>query len=219
MEVSATPRETLIVHAPASAFAPGVRSALTALRYKLVTPSEAEPLEDETGPMRAALRIVDDRELEQVPLETGPRPRPLVLLTRHRGPPTTDARAVGIVRRRARLQPLYELIQRATEAHPRCVPRAPTDLPFRAVRGERFWAGAIRSLSEKGCRVLGTRGLEPDLRVELTFPIPGGGMVNVPAQPLAIREDHAILVFRGSFGTTREAIAGYVAERLSTLQR
>jgi hypothetical protein len=217
MKLSVTPRETFIVHAPASAFAPGVRSALTGLGYQLVTPSEAEPLDAETGPLRPALRIVDDRQLDQVPFETGPEPRPLLLLTRHRGPPTTDVRAVGIVRRRARLQPLYELIQRATEANPRRVPRAPTDLPVRAVRDERCWAGAIRSLSEKGCRVLGTRGLESALRVELTFPIPGSGMVHVPAQPVAIREDHAILVFRGSFGRTREAIAGYVAERLSTL--
>ena len=217
MQVSATPRETLIVHAPASAFAPGVRSALTDLGYKLVTPSEAEPLVEETGPLHPALRIVDDRQLEQVPFETGPQARPLVLLTRHRGAPTTDARAVGIVRRRARLQPQYALIQGATETHPRSVPRVPTDLPVRAVRDERCWAGAIRCLSEKGCRVLGTRGLEPALRVELTFPIPGSGMVNVPAQPLAIRDDHAILVFRGSFGRTREAIARYVAERLASL--
>jgi hypothetical protein len=217
MAVCATPRETLVVHAPASAFAPGVRSALSALGYKLVTPSEAETLDEETGPLRPALRIVDDRQLEQLPFETGPQARPLLLLTRHRGPLTTDARAVGIVRRRARLQPLYELIQAATEAHPRRVPRVPTDLPVHVERDERYWAGAIRCLSEKGCRVLGTRGLEPSRRVELSFPIPSSGMLRVPAQPLAIREDHAILVFRGSFGSTREAIASYVAERLSTL--
>jgi hypothetical protein len=215
------PRVTVVVHAPAKAFAPGVQSALVRLGYNLITPRTAASLGCAPGPgtLSPTLRIVDDRELERVPVETGPDPLPIVLLTRHRGDATMDARAVGTVRRRARLQPLYEILQRVTEPHPRSVPRTETDLPVHALRDGRCWAGAIRSLSEKGCRVRGTRGLERDLRVDLSFPIPGTGMVEIPAQARAVRDDHAILVFRGASAPTREAIAGYVAQRLAASDR
>lgn len=209
-------RVTVAVYAPARAFAPGVQSALVRLGYNLITPRTAEDLGGGDGPLCPTIRIVDDRELDHAPLETGPEALPIVLLVGHRGPVVSDARAVGAVRRRARLEPLYEVLQRALERHPRSVPRTATALPVRALRGERCWAGAIRSLSEKGCLVQGARGLERDLRVDLCFPIPGNGMITVPAQASDVRDDgHATLLFRDASRETRRAIAGFVAEQLA----
>lgn len=212
MEQAVPSRVTVTVHAPARAFAPGVQGALARLGYHLV-PAAAQA-EGSVGALRPAIRIVDDRELDRAPLEAGPAALPLVLLTGHRGPATTDARAVGTVRRRARLEPLFDILQRALERHPRSVPRAATALPVRALRGERCWAGAIRSLSEKGCLVQGARGLEPDLRVDLCFPIPGTGLITVPAQASQIRDDGHVLIFRDASREIRRAIAGYVASQL-----
>lgn len=215
MERSPDPRVTVTVYAPARAFAPGVQTALTRLAYNLITPKTAEEQGAGSGPLSPAIRIVDDRELDQVPLETGPEALPIVLLVGHRGPVVSDARAVGTVRRRAKLEPLYDVLQRALERHPRSVPRAETTLPVRALRGERAWAGAIRQLSEKGCLVQGARGIEPDLRVDLCFPIPGAGLLTVPAQASDVRPDGATLVFRDACQETRKAIAGYVADQLA----
>lgn len=215
MEQPLEPRVTVAVYAPARAFAPGVQSALVRLGYNLITPTTAEGLSGENAPLRPTIRIVDDRELDGAPLEAGTDALPLVLLVGHRGPVTTDARAVGSVRRRAKLEPLFDVLQRALERHPRAVPRTETALPVRALRGERCWAGAIRSLSEKGCRVQGARGLQPDLRVELSFPLPGTGMITVPAQASQVRESEAILLFRDASAETRRAIAGYVADQLA----
>ena len=147
MEEKLAPRVTVAVHAPPRAFAPGVQHALLRLGYNLVTPDAADALAREPGPLRPALRIVDDRQLDRAPLETGAGALPLVLLVGRGRLSASDARAVGSVRRRARLEPLFEVFQRTLEATPRSVPRAPTSLPVRALRGERAWAGAIRSLS------------------------------------------------------------------------
>jgi hypothetical protein len=217
MERHPEARLTVTVYAPARAFAPGVQTALVRLGYNLITPRTGEGQDDAwDGPLCPSIRIVDDREIDQVPLEAGPEALPMILLVGHRGPVVSDARAVGTVRRRARLGPLYEVLQRALERHPRSVPRAETTLPVRALRGERAWAGAIRSLSEKGCLVQGARGLEPDLRVDLCFPIPGTGLLTVPAQAADVREDgRTTLVFRDACRTTRDAIAGYVTDQLA----
>ncbi|MDX1650031.1 MAG: PilZ domain-containing protein [Myxococcota bacterium] len=216
MEHSPGTRVTVTVHAPARAFAPGVQTALMRLGYNLITPRTAEELGEGAAALQPAIRIVDDRELDQVPLETGPEALPIVLLVGHRGPVVSDARAVGTVRRRAKLNPVYEVLQRALEHHPRSVPRAETTLPVRALRGERAWAGAIRSLSEKGCLVQGARGLEPDLRVDLCFPIPGTGLLTVPAQASDVRPDgRTTLIFRDACQETRKTIAGYVVDQLA----
>lgn len=215
MEEKLAPRVTVAVHAPPRAFAPGVRQALLRLGYDLVTPDTALALARKPGPLRPALRIVDDRQLDRAPLETGAGALPLVLLVGRGRLAASDARAVGSVRRRARLEPLFEVFQRALEATPRSVPRAPTSLPLRALRGERAWAGAIRSLSEKGCLVEGARGIERDLRVELCFPIPGRGLIHVPAQASQRRRDgRVVLVFRDASRRTREAISGFVHDQL-----
>jgi len=207
-------RGTIAIYAPARAFAPGAQNALVRLGYKLVTARTAERFrQDEIlGPV---VRIVDDRQLDQVPIEPGGAGLPMILLTGARGQATTDARAVGTVRRRARLRDIYEVLQRTLEDQPRAVPRVPDAIPARCSRQGRSWTAAIRSLSEKGCLVQSWSELERDLRVELCFPLANRGLVHVPAQPSYEDGQCTGLVFRGTTDTTRAAIAEYVAARLA----
>ena len=143
-----TPRATVAIHAPARAFAPGTQTALVRLGYRLISAETAADHEEDDDWCRPAIRIVDDRQLESVPLEGNGNGIPLILLTGHRGPLASDARAVGTVRRRARVNELYALLQRALEPWPRTVPRVPAALSARCKRGNHGWAAAIRSISE-----------------------------------------------------------------------
>ncbi len=206
-------RLTLVIHAPGQAFAPGAQNALVRLGYNLVTATTATRLGAGT-PLRPLLRIVDDRQLDLLPVMGPGAELPLILLTGARGPVISDARAAGIVRRRAKLRDLYPLLQRALETHPRDVPRVDDAIPARASRDGREWMGLIRSLSEKGCLLESTTALEKDLRVELSFPLASRGVVRIPAQPSYIEGPRTGLVFRGASELARTVIADYVASRL-----
>lgn len=215
MEPTATPRAIVAIHAPPRAFAPGTQTALDRLGYQLI-PAEtnAHPAEDD-GSHRPNIRIVDDRQLERVPLESNGEGVPLILLTGHRGPLANDSRAVGAVRRRARIHELFTLLQRALEPWPRTVPRVSAALPARCRRGNHGWAAAIRSISEKGCLLLSTERLEPDKRLDLCFALPKAGLMWLPAQPSYVNGKQAGLVFRDSSGRSRSAIAEFVTAQLT----
>jgi hypothetical protein len=206
-------RLTVVVHAPGQAFAPGTQSALVRLGYNLVTAATATRL-GRGSQLCPLLRIVDDRQLEELPFEEPGKELPMILLTGARGPGTTDARAAGIVRRRAKLRDLYPLLQRSLEPHPRSVPRVADAIPARATRDGRAWTGLIRSLSEKGCLIESATALEKDLRVELSFPLASRGVVRIAAQPAYVDGSRAGLVFRGASDLARTTIADYVSSRL-----
>jgi hypothetical protein len=95
------------------------------------------------------------------------------------------------------------------------VPRVPTALSARCTRGNHGWAAAIRSISEKGCLLQSTEHLEPDQRLDLCFALPTEGLVQIPAQPLYVREKQAGLVFRDTSERSRSAIASYVSAQLT----
>ena len=204
---------TLVIYAPGQAFAPGTQNALVRLGYNLVSGPTAARL-GHASLLRPVLRIVDDRQLAEVPLAGAGAELPMILLTGARGAPTSDARAVGSVRRRAKLRQLFPLLQRALEPIPREVPRILDVIPARATRDGREWSGLIRSLSEKGCLLESASGLEKDLRVELSFPLAGRGVVRLPAQPAYVDGARAGLIFRGASEIARSTIADYVASRL-----
>jgi hypothetical protein len=206
-------RPTLVVHASGQAFAPGAQNALVRLGYHLVSAATAERLLRQ-GSLRPLLRLVDDRQLQELPLEKPGTELPILLLTGTRGPLPCDARATGMVRRPARLRDLFPLLQRALEANPRGVPRVVDAIPARASREGRHWSGLIRSLSEKGCLLEGARDLERDLRVDLSFPLASRGVMRVQAQPAYEAGPGAGLVFRGASDLARSAIADYVSSRL-----
>jgi len=211
MDSTESPRSTVAIHAPARAFAVGTQTALVRLGYNLV---QEETPEEEDDRCQPSIRIVDDRQLEKVPLENNGQAIPIILLTGHRGPLANDSRAVGVVRRRARVNELFALLQRALEPCPRSVPRIPASLPARCTRGNHGWVGAIRSISEKGCLLQSTENLEPDRRIDLCFALPREGLLQVPAQPSYMDGKVAGLVFRDTSEQTRSAIAGYVTSRL-----
>jgi hypothetical protein len=213
MDPTEKPRATVAIHAPARAFAIGTETALARLGYHLIRAEAAEHDHDDRS--QFSIRIVDDRQLEEVPLESNGQAIPIILLAGHRGPVASDARAVGIVRRRARLNEVFALLQRALEANPRTVPRIPASLPARCTRGNHGWAGAIRSISEKGCLLHSTEPLVPDRRVDLCFALPRAGLLQIPAQPAHLDGKLAGLVFRDTSEQTRSAIAGYVTTQLT----
>jgi hypothetical protein len=215
MEPTQTPRATVAVHAPARAFAPGTQTALVRLGYRLISAeTAAEPSEGDDW-RRPAIRIVDDRQLASVPLENNGNGIPLILLTGHRGPLASDSRAVGTVRRRARVNELFALLQHALEPWPRTVPRIPAALPARCKRGNHGWAAAIRSISEKGCLLQSTERLEPEKRLDVCFALPNEGLIQLPAQPSYVSGKRAGLIFRDTSQQTASAIANYVNAQLT----
>jgi hypothetical protein len=213
MDLTEALRATVAIHAPARAFALGTQTALVRLGYHLVSAETAARHSDDDW-CRPAIRIVDDRQLEKVPLEGNGRGVPIILLARHRGPLAGDSRAVGTVRRRAGVNELFALLQRALEPWPRAVPRVSAALPARCTRGNHGWAGAIHSISEKGCLLHSTERLEPDRRVDLYFALPKDGLLQLPAQPSYVHGKMAGLVFRDSSERSRSAIANYVTSQL-----
>jgi hypothetical protein len=214
MESTATPRAIVAIHAPARAFAPGTQTALDRLGYQLVSAEVREPGEGDDS-LRPQIRIVDDRQLERIPLEANGEGVPLILLTGHRGPLASDSRAVGTVRRRAQVYDLFTLLQRALEPWPRTVPRVAAALPARCRRGNHGWAAAIRSISEKGCLLLSTERLEPDKRLSVYFTLPSEGLMQLPAQPSYVNGKRAGLVFRDASERSRSAIANFVNSQLT----
>ncbi len=215
MDSAETPRATVAIHAPARAFAPGTQTALARLGYQLVSAETAANHSENGDWCRPAIRIVDDRQLESVPLENNGNGIPLILLTGHRGPLASDSRAVGTVRRRARVNELFALLQRALEPWPRTVPRVAAALPARCKRGNHGWAAAIRSISEKGCLLLSTERLEPEKRLSIYFTLPREGLIELPAQPSYVSGKRAGLVFRDTSERARSAIAKYVNSQLT----
>ncbi len=212
MDSRDNPRVTVALHAPAQAFATGTETALVRLGYHLVRAETAE-LDDERS--QPSIRIVDDRQLEKVPLEGNGQTIPIILLTGHRGPLASDARTVGTVRRRARLNEIFELLQHTLETTPRTVPRIPASLPARCTRGNHGWAGAIRSISEKGCLLHSTERLVPERRIDLYIALPSAGILQIPARPSYVDGKRAGIVFRGTSEQARSAIANYVTAQLT----
>ena len=214
MDSAETSRATVAIHAPARAFAPGTLTAMARLGYRLVSAETAARHTDDDG-WRPAIRIVDDRQLESIPLESNGNGIPLILLTGHRGPLARDSRAVGTVRRRARVNELFALLQRALEPWPRTVPRVPAALPARCKRGNHGWAAAIGSISEKGCLLLSTERLEPEKRLDVCFALPREDLMQLPAQPSYVSGKRAGLVFRDTSEQSRSVIANYVNTQLT----
>ena len=212
-------RITVAIDAPDRAFAGGVQTALTRLGYNLISERTAGHQDEEQGPLAPRLRIMDDR---RTPKKSGLLGHlPMILLTGAQADPALRAKdlnglVIGVVRRRARLTRLYELLQTAFEACPRSVPRVEDALPARATRGHESWTGAIRSISEKGCLLQSSASLENDQRIELCFPLAGNGLVQIPAQASYQAGDRTGLVFDETIpDTTRRALAEYVTARLA----
>ena len=214
MDPTEAPRATVAVHAPPRAFAHGTQTALVHLGYHLISAETAARHSNDDW-CRPSIRIVDDRLLETVPLDGEEGKLPIILLIGPSEPLASDPRAVGTVRRRARVNDLYALLQRTLEPRPRSVPRVSAALPARCIHGNHGWAAAIRSISEKGCLLQSTERLEPDRRLDLCFALPRAGLMHLSAQPSYVRGKRAGLAFRDAPEQSRTAIADYVTTQLT----
>ena len=108
------PRITVAVDAPDRAFAQGVQTALTRLGYNLISRRTAGRQDGEQGPLAPRLLIMDDRRIPKKGSVLGHLP--VILLSGAREDLSLRAEGlndlvVGVVRRRARLAPIYELLQ------------------------------------------------------------------------------------------------------------
>ena len=129
---------------------------------------------------RPDVRIVDERQLAEVPDEL--EPAPIVVLSGELGVTGADSRIVGAVRRPAGMHELYRLIQQVTEATPRSTPRVPTHLPGRCVREGREWHVSILSLSENGCLVRTPEPVPLGGELTLRFDLPRAEGLEIRAE-------------------------------------
>lgn len=212
-------RVTVAVDAPSRAFAPGVQTALKRLGYNLV--SKRKTSDGDEGPdiPAAQILIVDERRIaESDPSSTR---LPMILLTGAQEEAALrdsklDDLAVGVVRRRARLAPLYELLQSTFEDRPRSVPRVEDALPARATGRRMVWTGAIRSISEKGCLLESSEALLEDGLLEICFPLANQGLIHILASATYQAGKGTGLVFDETTSEeTRRALADYVTDRLA----
>jgi hypothetical protein len=199
------PRFAIASHAADSDYAPTSRVLLWKLGYALLPPEEAGT---------PALRVVREDRLDEVP---GPTGEPIILLTRARKPNPRDPRVVGTVRRPAGLHELYRLLQAATQAHPRAVPRVPCELrAFADTEGHRFPL-TVTSLSENGCLVRGDRLPSLDTRLELDIELPWGERVGGPAVAAYEQGDQLGLVFHDIKLAERKKLVRAVTQLLERL--
>lgn len=206
----------IAVHAGARALLASTRSALTQLGYQLVA-VDSEPGDDSSRP---SLRIVDERNLSQVPAYHNEPGTPIVLLMglRSRTPVnrSDDPRIIGRVTQPAALTPLYGLLQAGLEEYPRRVPRVTTRLPARWSRRSRSSTGAVVSLSEGGCLLrTSEKGIGVGTQVELDFSLPAAGQLSLAALCIHGRGADLGLRFRDAPCDARQAIGGFVSDALA----
>jgi hypothetical protein len=192
-------------HASDSDYAPTSRVLLGKLGYELVAPEEART---------PALRVVRDDRLGEV---TAPTVEPIILLTRARKGRHADPRVLGTVRRPAGLHELYRLIQAATEAHPRSVPRVPCALRAQAQGDGQSWALTVTSISENGCLVAGERRPPLDIKLAIEIELPWGERVGGPAVAAYEQGDGLGLVFHDIKLAERKKLAKAVTRLLERL--
>jgi hypothetical protein len=207
------PHHLIVSHASPDAYAPMTRPILAKLGYAILMPEEYESL----GAVRTAgppmLRIVDERQLAEVPDDA--ISVPLIVLTGRHGVTGADSRIIGAVRRPAGMHELFRLIQQVTEETPRSTPRIPTHLHARCRRDDREWGCTVLSLSENGCLVRTPEPLLLGARVELSFSLPRTGAIALEAETAYQLVPDVGMIFHAIPARQREAIASFVTATLA----
>lgn len=199
----------VVSHAPPESYAPMARALLQRLGYELLSPEEFEELAEAQQPKRPDVRIVDERQLGEVPDEL--EPTPIVVLSGEFGVTGADSRIVGAVRRPAGMHELYRLIQQVTEPTPRETPRVPTHLQARCRLTDRDWQVSILSLSENGCLVRSPESLPLGASLELDFELPRTERLHVVAEAGYQLLPDVGLLFRQLAVQQRRAIQAFVS--------
>jgi hypothetical protein len=207
------PHHLIVSHAAPDAYAPMTRAILAKLGYAILMPDEYESLGAARGVQPPILRIVDERQLAEVPEDSVPLP--LIVLTGRHGVTGADSRIVGAVRRPAGMHELFRLIQQVTEETPRSTPRVPTHLHARCRRDGREWGCSVLSLSENGCLVRSPEPLMLGARVEISFSLPRSGALSLEAETAYQLVPDVGMIFHAIPARQREAIADFVTATLA----
>lgn len=205
------PQHILVSHAAPEAYAPMTRAILAKLGYAILLPEELERVTGD-APLRPALRIVDERQLGEVPDE--PDGVPIVVLTGRHGATGADPRIIGAIRRPAGMHELFRLIQQVTEDTPRSTPRAPTHLRARCRNEGREWPVTVLSLSGNGCLIRSPEPLLLGARLDLSFALPAQA-IDVEAETAYQLLPDMGLIFHGIPTRQRQAIERFVVGTLS----
>jgi hypothetical protein len=207
------PQRILVSHAPPEAYATMTRPILAKLGYAILMPEEFEQVTEGATDARPAVRIVDERQLGEVPDDSDGVP--IVVLTGRHGVTGADPRIAGAVRRPAGMHELYRLIQQVTEESPRTTPRVPTHLPVSCLKDGKEWRAKVLSLSENGCLV---RSPEPILLgscFEMIFVLPREGELHVEGEAAYQLVPDVGVIFHALPTSQRNAIGRYVVQTLA----
>lgn len=210
--MDASPHRILVSHAPPEAYAPMTRPILAKLGYAILLPEEFEAVAGDP-PVRPAVRIVDERQLAEVPEDADHLP--IIVLTGRHGVTGADSRIVGAIRRPAGMHELFRLVQQVTEDTPRTTPRVPTHLRARCSRQGGEWPATLLSLSENGCLIRSPEPLMLGTRFDLEFALPGSGPIRVEAEIAYQLLPDIGVIFNAVPTRQRQAIEHYIARVLS----
>lgn len=202
----------LVSHAAPEAYAPMTRAILAKLGYAILMPDEFFAITGDSG-VQPMLRIVDERQLAEVPED--PEPLPIIMLTGRHGTSGADARIIGAIRRPAGMHELFRLIQQVSEDTPRSTPRVPTHIAARCRKDGREWPATVLSLSENGCLIRTPEPLLLGSRVNLSFSLPASGDIELEAELAYQLLPDVGLIFHGTSTSQRQAIEGYLTQALS----
>ena len=199
-------------HAAPEAYAPMTRAILAKLGYTILLPEEFETIAGEAGLERPAVRIVDERQIAELPDEFDAVP--VVVLTGRHGVSGVDPRIVGAIKRPAGMHELYRLVQQVTEDTPRATPRVPTHLPARCCKDGKEWASTVLSLSENGCLVRSPEPLPLGTQLEIEFELPRSGAIRLEAETAYQLLPDMGLIFQATEARDRESIVRFVTQVL-----
>jgi hypothetical protein len=206
----------MVVQAAPEAIAPMTRVILAKLGYVIVTPEEFESLGPDIVRRGPELRIVDERNLADIPEDKGAQVPVLVLTGRH-GVTGADPRIMGAVRRPAGMHELFRLIQQVLEETPRTTPRVPTHIVASCERRGVEWKVAILSLSENGCLLRSPEPLLLGTRIDLRFELPHAGPLELVAETAYQVVPGTGVIFHATSPDDRAAIGLFVKEALVSL--
>ena len=206
------PNRIMMSHAPPEAFAPMTRAILAKLGYTILGPQEYDAVVGDAN-VRPVLRIVDERQLAEVPDEGDAIP--IIVISGRHGVTGADSRIIGAVKRPAGMHELFRLIQGVTEDTPRSTPRIPTHLSVRCSREGKEWGATVLSISENGCLMRSPEPLKlgSQLELELRFP---RETIQIEAEAAYQLLPDLGLIFHAVPTSQREAIQNFVSTTLIT---
>lgn len=213
MSKSSLPRRLVLSYASPDSYAPLSRGILAKLGYMIVSPEEFEEIAEELECDQPDLRIVEERNLPDVPENWG-TPVPIIVLSGRHGVVGADRRIAGAIKRPAGIHELYRLMQQVLEDKPRSTPRVATDLPATATYSGREWPVNLLSLSENGCLIRSEEPMLLGARVNLRFKLSGDDSLELESEVGYQLLPDLGLIFHTTVPAQRAAISRFVESTL-----